>query len=85
MLRKLTVVLFTFALALLLPGTALAGHGLKAWLKAYYDHPAPSFAPTVPPSPVFSSGGEGAHWEHVTSIPTGNPHTDIDFFTKGIR
>jgi hypothetical protein len=83
MLRKLTVVLFAFTLALLSPSTALAGHGLKAWLKAYYDHPAPAFAPTAPPSPVFSSGGPGAKWEHVASIPTGNPHTDIDFFTQG--
>ena len=74
---------FALALALILPGTALAGHGLKAWLKAYYDHPAPAFAPTVPPSPVFSSGGPGAKWEHVASIPTGNPHTDIDYFTQG--
>ena len=85
MLRKLTPLLFALALALVLPGTPLAGHGLKAWLKLYYDHPAPSFAPTVPPSPVFSSGGEGAHWEHVASIPTGNPHTDIDFFTRGVE
>jgi hypothetical protein len=72
-----------FALMLAAPATASAGHGLKAWLKAYYDHPAPAFAPTVPPSPVFSSGGPGAKWEHVASIPTGNPHTDIDFFTQG--
>jgi hypothetical protein len=72
-----------FALMLAAPATASAGHGLKAWLKAYYDHPAPAFAPTAPPSPVFSSGGPGAKWEHVASIPTGNPHTDIDFFTQG--
>jgi hypothetical protein len=72
-----------FALMLAVPATASAGHGLKAWLKAYYDHPAPAFALTVPPSPVFSSGGPGAKWEHVASIPTGNPHTDIDFFTQG--
>ena len=82
MSRKLVLV-FVFAFVLALPGTASAGHGLKAWLKAYYDHPAPSFAPTVPPSPVFSSGGQGAQWEHVASIPTGNPHTDIDYFTRG--
>jgi hypothetical protein len=82
MSRKLVLV-FAFAFVLALPGTASAGHGLKAWLKAYYDHPAPSFAPTIPPSPVFSSGGSGARWEHVASIPTGNPHTDIDYFTRG--
>ena len=82
MSRKLVLVA-AFALMLAVPSTASAGHGLKAWLKAYYDHPMPAFAPTVPPSPVFSSGGEGAHWDHVASIPTGNPHTDIDYFTQG--
>ena len=82
MLRRLAVV-SVFVIALAVPGTASAGHGLKAWLKAYYDHPAPSFAPTTPPSPVFSSGGPGAQWEHIASIPTGNPHTDIDYFTQG--
>ena len=82
MSRKLVLVA-AFALMLAVPSTASAGHGLKAWLNAYYDHPAPAFAPTVPPSPVFSSGGPGAHWELVASIPTGNPHTDIDFFTQG--
>ena len=46
------------------------------------DHPAPSFAPTAPPDPSFISGGEGATWEMVATIPTGNPHTDLDFFTN---
>ena len=82
MSRKLVLVA-AFALMLAIPSTASAGHGLKAWLKAYYDHPMPAFAPTAPPSPVFSSGGPGAQWELVGSIPTGNPHTDIDYFTQG--
>ena len=82
MSRKLVLVA-AFALMLAVPSTASAGHGLKAWLKAYYDHPTPAFAPTAPPSPVFSSGGPGAHWELLASIPTGNPHTDIDYFTQG--
>jgi hypothetical protein len=47
------------------------------------DHPAPAFAPSAPLSTAVNSGGEGADWELVTSIPTGNPHTDIDFFTQG--
>ena len=35
--------------------------GLKsAWLKAYYDHPMPAFAPIAPLSTQFNSGGEGA-------------------------
>ena len=82
MSRKL-VLGAAFALMLVVPSTASAGHGLKAWLKAYYDHPMPAFAPTVPPTPAFSSGGPGAQWDHVASIPTGNPHTDIDYFTQG--
>jgi hypothetical protein len=83
MSRKLVLV-FASAFVFALPGTAFAGHGLKsAWLKAFYDHPAPAFAPTTPPSPVFSSGGPGAHWDHIASVPTGNGHTDIDYFTQG--
>ena len=82
MLRRLGM-LSVFLIVLAVPSTASAGHGLKAWLKAYYDHPAPSFAPTAPASPVFSSGGPGAQWDLLASIPTGNPHTDIDYFTQG--
>ena len=82
MTRKLSVVAVIGAF-LALPATAMAGHGLKSWLKAEYDHPAPSFAPTAPPSPAFVAGGPGASWELLASIPTGNPHTDIDFFTQG--
>ena len=29
------------------------------------------------------SGGEGAQWEFLASLPTGNPHTDLDFFSRG--
>ena len=76
MSRKL-VPAAAFALALALPAAA-QGHGLGAGL----DHPAPSFAPTAPASPVFSSGGNRAQWNLLASIPTGNPHTDIDFFRQ---
>src|ERR687894_3170379 len=69
---------------LLMSAPAQAGHGLKSWIESYYlDHPAPAFAPVAPPNPAFQSGGEGAEWELLGSIPTGNPHTDIDFFTQG--
>jgi hypothetical protein len=69
---------------LLLSAPAQAGHGLKEWLENWYlDHPAPAFAPVAPPNPAFQSGGQGARWELLGSIPTGNPHTDIDFFTQG--
>ena len=54
-------------------GTALAD-GL--------DHPAPTFAEPAPTSSDLNAGGENAEWELVTSIPTGNPHTDLDFFTR---
>jgi hypothetical protein len=82
MSRKL-VLAAAAALMLAIPGTAFAGHGLKeAYLNAYYDHPAPAFAPTVPASSTFVSGGPGARWDHIASIPTGNGHTDIDYFTQ---
>jgi hypothetical protein len=47
------------------------------------DHAAPPFgSPTAPPQ-IASSGGPGAKWEFLATIPTGNPHTDLDFFTRG--
>ena len=46
------------------------------------DHPAPEFqSPSEPLSTAVNAGGENAEWELVTSIPTGNPHSDLDFFT----
>ena len=54
--------------------TAAAAHEL--------DHPAPPLtAPTAPGGTVLA-GGPGAVWEHIATIPTGNPHTDLDFFEK---
>ena len=54
---------------------------------ALADHPAPGFAPSGPLSSGFNSDaageGENIGWELITTIPTGNPHTDIDFFTQG--
>jgi hypothetical protein len=47
------------------------------------DHPSPQFAPSAPLSSTVNSGGPGARWELVATIPTGNPHTDLDFFTRG--
>ena len=47
------------------------------------DHPAPSFSPAGPPSANLNAGGENAEWELVETIPTGNPHSDIDFFNSG--
>lgn len=45
------------------------------------DHPAPAETVTGPVSTAVNAGGEGAEWELVTSVVTGNPHTDLDFFT----
>jgi hypothetical protein len=52
-----------------------AGHEL--------DHAVPGAGPTVNVSTDVNAGGEGAAWQLLTSIVTGNPHTDLDFFTQG--
>jgi hypothetical protein len=64
------------AVAAAAPASASAGH----WL---LDHTAPSFTPLNPPSPATNAGGPGADWELIETIATGNPHTDLDFFTQG--
>jgi hypothetical protein len=49
---------------------------------AHYDHPAPaSSGPVAPLSSQLNAGGENAQWELVGTVPTGNPHSDLDFFT----
>ena len=53
-------------------GTALA-HEL--------DHAPPTFSQPAPLSSAINAGGENAEWELVTTIPTGNPQSDLDFFT----
>jgi hypothetical protein len=63
--------------ALALPATAVAGHGLEL-----LDHPAPPFGSPTAPSSTFQSGPPGK-WELIATIPTGNPHTDLDFFELG--
>ena len=48
------------------------------------DHPAPAFVePAGPASSEINAGGDGAEWELLTTLPTGNPHSDLDFFTRG--
>lgn len=51
------------------------------------DHPIPP--PTAvegPPSAQFLAGGiDGVAWELLHTFATGNPHTDLDFFTQGNR
>jgi hypothetical protein len=68
------------AIAVALPANAFAGHGLGE--RGKLDHPTPAFAPSAPAATTVNSGGEGAEWEIVTTIATGNPHTDLDFFTQ---
>ncbi len=64
------------AVAAAVPASATAGHFLL-------DHPAPGFSPGGPPPAGAQSGGEGAEWELIDTVSTGNPHTDLDFFTQG--
>ncbi len=48
------------------------------------DHLAPSFTdPAAPPTANFNSGGQGAEWELLDTLVTGNPHSDLDYFTQG--
>ncbi len=75
-LRSRPVLLAALAALLLLPGAA-AAHEL-------FDHMPPSLAPQPAPTTQGAQmGGDGAQWEFVESIATGNPHTDLDFFTRG--
>ena len=67
--------LLTFAAAALVLPAASVGHEL-------FDHAPPAGSDVTPPSPAFQAGGENAQWEAVGTIPTGNPHTDLDFFTR---
>jgi hypothetical protein len=77
---KRVVFALALGIALALPANAYAGHGLSE--RGKLDHPAPAFAPSAPVATTVNSGGEGAEWEIVTTIATGNPHTDLDFFTQ---
>ena len=75
---KLAAATTALCAALVLPGTALAGHGLKL-----LDHEAPAFSASPIGLPLAQSGGPNADWEFVASFTTGNPHSDLDFFTQG--
>jgi len=63
---------------------ALATLGVVGTALAHeFDHPAPSFSEPAPLSSAINAGGDNAEWELVATIPTGNPQTDLDFFTVG--
>ncbi|MDQ4124228.1 MAG: hypothetical protein M3134_01325, partial [Actinomycetota bacterium] len=67
--------LAALAAAIVLSGSA-AAHELL-------DHAAPSLTPRLAPTTQGAAmGPETAQWEFVTSIATGNPHTDLDFFRR---
>ena len=66
-------------LALALAAAVALALGVAAVAPA--DHPVPSRSATAPPSPVVLAGGDEAEWEMIGTIPTGNPHSDLDFFT----
>ncbi len=77
--RSRVAVLVALAALFALPATAVAGHNLKMTL----DHAGQPIQLEAPPSNAFTSGGPGAKWELLRTFPTGNPHTDVDFFTQG--
>jgi hypothetical protein len=66
--------LWTIVLALAVPSAA-AGHD--------FDHPAQPLSTNHEVGTTFNSGGPGAKWELLATFATGNPHTDLDFFTRG--
>ena len=74
-MKRFLTVTVTAAAFLTAASAAFGGHG-------FLDHPGAGFTAAVPPSPAFQSGGTGASWELVGTLPTGNPHTDLDFFTQ---
>jgi hypothetical protein len=47
------------------------------------DHPGLPLTTNVPPGPAVNAGGTGATWQRIWTFGTGNPHTDLDFFTQG--
>ena len=61
--------------------TAAASLLLAAGSSAHeLDHPALGYTAAAPVGTGVNSGPTGA-WKLVTTFPTGNPHTDLDFFT----
>ena len=73
MRRLLGITTATVLVASLAFAGGAAGHDL--------DHPAAVLKANAPIGTGLNSGGEGAKWKLLTTFPTGNPHSDIDFFT----
>ena len=73
-MNRAVALVATFVGLLLLPAAA----GADA-----LDHPAPSFTPPGQPlSTNINSGGPGAKWQLLSTLVTGNPHSDLDYFTQ---
>ena len=71
-MRRTAVILLVLGFVLALPGLAAA------------DHNPPGFEPLPGQSTGINQGGiEGVEFEMVKSFITGNPQTDIDFFSRG--
>jgi hypothetical protein len=65
--------------ALMVVGAAFAAPTAGAHL----DHPMTTIAPSdTPLSTEVNSGGPGATWDLLATIPTANPQSDLDFFTQ---
>ena len=77
--RSRTAVLTLVVIMLATPASAMAGHNLGRAL----DHAGAPIQLETPPAQAFTSGGPGAKWELLKTFATGNPHTDVDFFTQG--
>ena len=67
-MRRFAVVLCVVAMTLAMPGLASA------------DHDPPGGTQPRPGEPVPNQAG--GEWEIIGSFPTGNPQTDLDFFTQ---
>jgi hypothetical protein len=75
-MRRASAAALSVVVFLLSAASASGGHGLEL-----FDHLAPGFAPTTPPEATANQSPLLA-WQFVATIPTGNPHTDLDFFTQ---
>ena len=70
-MRRIAVVFSILGLILAFPGVASA------------DHKPPAFDPLPQQTTGLNQGGiEGVEFEMVESFFTGNPHTDIEFFSR---
>ncbi|HVM19048.1 MAG TPA: hypothetical protein VM307_03710, partial [Egibacteraceae bacterium] len=70
-MRRTVVIFMVLGLVLAMPGIAAA------------DHPAPQLPVLPGDSAALNQGGiEGAEFDMITSLITGNPHTDLDFFSQ---